>query len=98
MIPADEGQSFAELLAQFDGKKLQLRSVMHGRVTLKPWSIVNEINKSRGNAKSVFRNLLQECSPVPSSNSIPSDINVSIVDAMRVVKMINTTDIQTLEQ
>ena len=88
VIPTDECQSFAELLSQFDGKLLQLRSAMHGRVTSRPWMIVNENNKARGNAKSVFRNMLQQCSPAPSSNNVPAGINVSIVDAMRVVNMI----------
>ena len=89
VIPTDEGQSFAELLAQFDGKTVELKSAMHGRVTSKPWSIVNENDKTRANAKSAFRNLLQQSSPVSPTNAMPGDINVSVVDAMRVVKMIS---------
>ena len=88
IIPTDEGQSFADLLAQFDGKILQLKLAMNGRVTSKPWSIVNENDKKRDNAKATFRNLLQNLSPIPSSNEVPSNVDVSVVDAMRVVKMI----------
>ena len=61
---------------------------MHGRVTSKPWSIVNENDKTRSNAKSLFRNLLQLSSPTPPTNILPENIGVSVVDAMRVVKMI----------
>ena len=78
LIPRDEGQSFAEILSEFSGKTLYLKQVMHGRVTEKPWSIVKENDKARSTAKSTVH---------PSSN-VPADIKVSIVDAMRVVKMV----------
>ena len=52
---------------------------MHGRVTEKPWSIVNENGKARSTAKSIFRNLLQQNSTVCPSNNVPADIEVSIV-------------------
>ena len=61
---------------------------MHGRVTEKPWSIVNENDKARSTAKSIFCNLLQQNSTVHPSNNVPADIEVSIVDAVRVVKMV----------
>ena len=51
VIPTDEGQSFAEILSDFSGKTLGLKQVMHGRVTEKPWSIVNENDKARSTAK-----------------------------------------------
>lgn len=54
LISSDEGQSFIELLAQFDGEVLDLKNIMNGRVTSKPWMIVNENDKTRKNAKSVF--------------------------------------------
>ena len=43
---------------------------MHGRVTEKPWSIVNENDKARSTAKSIFRNLLQQNSAVRSSSNV----------------------------
>ena len=46
VIPTDEGQSFAETLSEFTGKTLELKLVMHGHVTKKPWSIVNEKDKA----------------------------------------------------
>ena len=51
VVPTDEGQSFAEILSDFSGKTLGLKQVMHGRVTEKPWSIVNENDKARSTAK-----------------------------------------------
>ena len=65
-IPEDEGQSFTEILATFDQKKLNLRKIMDYCVTSKPWSIVNEYEKSRGNNKSLFRNYIQSVSPAPN--------------------------------
>ena len=43
----DEGQSFAEIFSEFSGKTLELNQVMHGHVTEKHWSIVNESDKAR---------------------------------------------------
>ena len=88
VIPTDEGQSFLEILSEFSGKTLELKQVMHGRVTEKPWSIVNENDKARSTAKSIFRKLLQQNSTVRPSNNVLADIEVLIVDAMRVVKMV----------
>ena len=86
--PKDEGHSFAKILQEFSGKALELKQVMHGRVTEKPWSIVNENDKARSTAKLIFRNLLQQNSTVSPSNNVPADIEISITDAMRVVKMV----------
>ena len=61
---------------------------MNGRVTEKPWSIVYENDKARSTAKSIFRNLLQQNSTVCPSKNVQADIEVLIVDAMRVAKMI----------
>ena len=88
VIPTDEGQSLAEILSEFIGKRLELKQVTHGRVTEKPWSIVIKNDKARGTAKSIFRNLLQQNSTVCPSNNVPADIEVSIFDAMRVLKMV----------
>ena len=88
VIPTDERQSFAEILSDFSGKKLELKQVMHGRVAEKPWSIVNENDKARSTAKLIFRNLLQQNLTVSPSNNVPAEIEISIADAMRVVKML----------
>ena len=61
---------------------------MHCRVTEKPWSIVNENDKARSTAKSISRNVLQQNSTVRPSSNVPDDIEVLIVDAMRVAKMV----------
>ena len=73
VILIDEGQSFAEVLSEFSGKTMELKQVMHGRVTEKPWCIVNENDKARSTAKSTFCNLLQQNSTVPSSKNVPAD-------------------------
>ena len=87
-IPEDEGQSFTEILATFDQKKLNLRKIMEYCVTSKPWVIVNENEESRNSNKHLFRNHLQNWSPVPKTQRAPENISTSIVDAMRVVRMI----------
>ena len=90
------------LLSEFDGKTLQLQLAMHGRVTSKPWSIVNENDKTRSNAKSLFRNLLQLSSPTPPTNTLPENIGVccwryaSSKDDTRQKDL--ATDIQRLRQ
>ena len=61
---------------------------MHCRVTEKPWSIVNENDKARSTAKSISRNVLQQNSTVRPSSNVPDGIEVLIVDAMRVAKMV----------
>ena len=86
-IPEDEGQSFTEVLASFDQRKLDLRRIMDYCVTSKPWSIVNENEKSRESNKYLLWNYLQNICPVPKKYSLP-DASASIVDAMRVVRMI----------
>ena len=86
-IPEDEGQSFTEVLATFDQRKLDLRSIMDYCVTSKPWAIVNENEKSRESNKYLLRNYLQNICPVPKKYTLP-DTSASIVDAMRVVRMI----------
>ena len=57
-------------------------------ITSKPYAIAAEDGKTRSNSKSLFRNYLQGLSPEKSSKEVPSDINTSIVDMMRVVRMI----------
>ena len=62
-------------------------------VTSKPWSIVNEYQRSRGNNKSLFRNYLQSVSPAPKVQKI-SDMSSSIVDLTRVVRLISIAGIK----
>ena len=94
VMPTDEGQSFAENLSEFSGKTQELIQVMDGRVTEKPWSIVSENDKARSAAKSIFRNLLQQNLTVCLSNNVASDIEVSIADAMMVVKMVPVKELK----
>ena len=86
-ITEDEGRSFATILAEYDEKRLDLRYIMDWPITSKPWSICNEQGEIRTTAKSLFRNNLQLLSPQPAISS-PSDIECSIVDAMRVVRIV----------
>ena len=66
---------------------------MEWPVFSKPWAIVNEDIKSRDNAKSTFRNYLQSMAPVDSTNNVPSGISTSIVDGMRVVRMMRPSNV-----
>ena len=90
----DEGQSFTEVLASFDQKKLNLRKIVEYCVTSRPWMIVNEEEKSRNSNKHLFRNHLQNWSPVPKTHKTPENITTSIVDAMRVVRMISVAGLK----
>ena len=87
IIAVDEYQSLTEVFALYDQKKLDLRKLMCP-VTSKLWAIVNEDMKSRNNQKSLFRNELQLMSTNPPSAVAPEDIETSIVDGMRVVRLI----------
>ena len=60
-------------------------------MTSKPWAIVNEDMKNRNNQKSLFRNELQLMSTNPPSAVAPEDIETSIVDGMRVVRLITVS-------
>ena len=57
-------------------------------MTSKPWVTVNGDEKSRNNNKHLFRNHLQNLSPIPKTHNVPRNISISIVDAMRAIKMI----------
>jgi hypothetical protein len=87
-IVEDEGRSFAEILTDYDAKKLDLRYIMDWPITSKPWAICNELGTIRASSKSLFRNNLQLLSPVQPTSIAPADIECSIVDAMRVVRII----------
>ena len=90
-IAVDEYQSFTKVFDPYDQKKLDLRKLMEWPVTSKPWAIVNEDMKSRNNQKSLFRNELQLMSTNPPSAEAPEDIETSIVDGMRVVRLITVS-------
>ena len=87
-ITIDECQSFTEIFARFNQKTLDLRQIMEWPLTSEPWSIINEDEKSRANRKHVFRNNLQDISPVPRTCKIPNNISTTIIDVMRVLRMI----------
>ena len=74
-------------------KKLNLRLIMDCLVFSKPWAIVDYDLKSRNNFKSVFRNNLQAMAPTSSIHFAPNGISTSIVDAMRVVRMIRPSNV-----
>ena len=92
-ITSDECQSFSEVFALFDEQKLNLRSILEWPVFSKPWAIVNDDLKSRDNAKSTFRNALQSMAPVAPVTEVPSGISTSIVDGMRVVRMMRPSNV-----
>ena len=94
-IPEDECQSFGNILASYDTLKLDLKCIVHWPVTSKPWSICNEKGSSRATTKSLFRNGLQQESPVKATTLVPSDIECCIVDAMRVVRMLPISNLKT---
>ena len=72
---------------------LDLPYLMQLPVTSRPWAICNEEEKSRRVNKSLFRNSLKGLSPIPATN-IPSCIHASIVDVMRVVRIISVSDMK----
>ena len=94
-IPEDECQSLANILVQFDSKKLNMKYPLKWPLTSKPWALCSEKETSRSSQKSLLRNNLQLLSPIPSTNTAPCDISCSIVDAMRVVRMIPITNLST---
>ena len=75
-IPEDEGQSFIYIFAMYDEKRLDLFKLMDYCVTCKPWVIVNGDEKSRNNNKHLFRNHLQNLSPIPKTHKVPGNISI----------------------
>ena len=92
-IPVDESESFGKILSCFEGKKLNLRKIMDWPVTSKPYAVAAEDGKICSNSKSLLRNYLQLLCPVKPSNTAPVTIRTSVVDAMRVVRMIPVQDV-----
>ena len=93
-IPENEDQSFTEIFAMYDKQKLDLRKMMDYYVTSRPYAIVNEDEKSRNNNKHLFRNHLQNLSPIPETHNVPDNISTSIVDAMRAIRMISVAGLK----
>ena len=91
--PVDESESFGEILSRFEGMKLNLRMIMDWPVTSKPYAIAAEDGKNSSNSKSRLRNYLQQKCPVEPSNTASVTIRTSVVDAMRVVRMIPVQDV-----
>ena len=87
-IAEDENKSFGEIFASFDNQTLNLRQIMNWPVTNKPYSICSEDGKVKTNTKSLFRNKLQSLCPVAPANFAPKCVSASVVDAMRVVRII----------
>ena len=92
--PEDEGQYFTEILTTFDQKKLNLRKIIDYCVTGKPRSIVNKYERSHGDNKSIFRNYSQIVSTASKVKKPPDTMSSSIVDAVRVVRLISTTGLK----
>ena len=65
-----------------DENKLDLPKMMDYYETSKPWATVNEDKKSCNNNKHLFRNHLQNLSPIPKTHKVPDNISTSIVDGM----------------
>ena len=93
-IAEDESQSLTEILILYDQKKLNLKHFMSWCLFNRPWMFVKEDETSRESRKSVFRNHLQSLSPNPPSSVEPRGIGISIVDAMRVVRLIPISGLQ----
>ena len=60
----------------------------------RPWMFVKEDETSRESRQAIFRNHLQSLSETPPTNEVPSPIDITIVDAMRVVRLIQTTGLK----
>ena len=93
-IPEDEVQSLTNIFAMYDKKKLDLCKIIDYCVTSKPWAIVSEDEKSRNNNKHLFRNYLQNLSPIPKTQKVPDNISTLIVDAMRAIRMISVAGLK----
>ena len=87
-IAKDENKSFGEIFACFDNQRLDLRQIMNWPVTNKPYYICSEDGKVKANTKSLFRNKLQTLCPVAPTNFAPKYVSASVVDVMRVVRII----------
>ena len=87
-IAEDENKSFGEIFACFDNQTLNLGQIMNWPIANKPYSICSEDGKVKANIKSLFRNKSQSLCLVASTNFAPKCVSTSVVDAMRVVRII----------
>ena len=87
-IAEDENKSFGEIFACFDNQTLSLRQIMNWAMTNKPYTTCSEGGKVKANTKSLFRNKLQSLCTVAPTNFAPKYVSASVVDAMRVVRII----------
>ena len=87
-IAEDENKSFGEIFACFKNQTLKLRQIMNWPVTNKPYSICSEDDNVKANTKSLFRNKLQSLCPVAPTNFATKCVSASVVDAMRVFRII----------
>ena len=87
-IAEDENKSFGEIFGCYDNQTLSLRQIMNWAMTNKPYSICSEDGKFKANTKSLFRNKLQSLCTVAPTNFAPKYVSASVVDAMRVVRII----------
>ena len=94
-IPEDEGQSFGDILCNYDQRFLDYELLCSFPITSRPWSICNEDEKKRSVSKHTFRNSLQKLCPVKAvgPNAKP-EIHTYVVDAMKIVRMIPVTNLQ----
>ena len=61
---------------------------MNFPVTSKPHAICGNDGETRAKPKSLFRNKLQSLCPIKPLCNTPIDISLSVVDGMRLVRMI----------
>ena len=90
----DENVSFGEILSRYEGKRLNLRQVVEWPITSKPYAIAAEDGKAMSKSKSVLRNYLEGLSPEKPSQNPDPDMDTSIVDMMRVIRLISISDMK----
>ena len=87
-IAEDENKSVGEIFVSFDNQTLNLRQIMNWPVINKPYSICFEDGKVKTNTKSLLQNKLQLLCPLVPNNFAPKCVSASVVDAMRIVRVI----------
>ena len=77
---------------KFNEYKLDISYLLQWPITSKPW-VFWPTSKTTSSNKHLFKNTLQMLSPVKASTSVPAEITCSIVDGMRVVRIIPVSDV-----
>ena len=67
---------------------------MYYCMTNKPLAIVNKDQKNCNNEKHLFRNYLQNLSPVPKAYKVPDNISTSIVYAVCALRVISVAGLK----